>query len=67
MRRFVERHGLGFAPHAVDTDGRLWSQLGVRFQPTWVFVNGIDGKATTEFGDFEPAALRERFDALLSR
>jgi hypothetical protein len=67
MNGFVKRHGLGFVPHAADTDGRLWAKLGVRYQPTWIFINGTDGKATTEFGDFEGDALRSRFDALLSR
>ncbi len=67
MHRFVERHGLGFLPHAADPDGKLWADLGVRYQPTWIFVNGTDGKVTTEFGDFEGAALRSRFDALIQR
>ncbi|HET9442546.1 MAG TPA: hypothetical protein VFO65_04440 [Acidimicrobiales bacterium] len=67
MRGFVERHGLGSVPHAVDGDGKLWARLGVRYQPTWIFVNGADGEATIEFGDFDPDGLRSRFDALLGR
>ncbi len=66
MQRFVERHGLGFLPHAVDPDGALWAELGVRYQPTWIFVNGADGRATVEFGDFEGDALRKRLDRLLA-
>lgn len=66
MRSFVERHGLGFAPHAVDPDGDLWARLGVRAQPTWIFVDG-GGTATTEFGDLEGGALRARLDDLLAR
>ena len=65
MRRFVERHGLGSMPHAVDPDGKLWAQLGVRYQPAWIFVDGADGEVTLEFGDFEGDELRARFDALL--
>lgn len=66
LRRFVERHGLGFVPHAVDPDGALWAQLGVRYQPTWIFVSGRTGQAALEFGDFEPDRLAERFDTLLA-
>lgn len=66
MRKFVERHGLGFLPHTVDTNGELWADLRVRVQPTWIFVNGGDGKAAVEFGDFEPDALRARFDRLIA-
>lgn len=67
MRRFVERHGLGFLPHAADPDGELWAKLGVRYQPTWIFVNGADGKTAVEFGDFEAGALRERLDRLIAQ
>lgn len=66
MRRFVEKYGLDFAPHAADPNGKLWAQLGVRYQPTWIFVNGTTGEATLEFGDFGGDALRKRFDALLA-
>jgi hypothetical protein len=66
MRAFVKKYDLGFAPHAADTDGKLWAQLGVRYQPTWIFVEGTTGKATVEFGDFEGKALRDRFDALVA-
>lgn len=66
MQKFVEKHDLGFFPHAADTDGKLWTQLGVRYQPTWIFVEGTTGEATLEFGDFEGKALRDRFDALLA-
>ena len=66
MRSFVERHGLGFVANAADPDGRLWSKLGVRGQPTWIFVDA-SGKTTMEFGDFEGDALRARFDTLLAQ
>lgn len=67
MRRFVERHGLDFLPHAADPEGKVWADLGVRYQPTWIFVNGTDGKVTREFGDFDGADLRSRFDDLIAR
>ena len=66
MRSFVERHGLGFVPNAADPDGKLWDRLGVRYQPTWIFVEGTTGKATVEFGDFEGDPLSKKFDALLA-
>lgn len=66
MRSFVERHDLGFVPSVADPEGQLWSKLGVRAPPTWIFVDA-GGKTTTEFGDFEPDALRARFDKLLAR
>ncbi len=66
MRKFVDKYGLGFAPHAADPEGKLWAQLGVRYQPTWIFIEGTTGKATLEFGDFEGKALSDRFDALLA-
>lgn len=65
MRRFVDRYDLGFAPHAADPDGKLWAGLGVRYQPTWIFVND-DGTSTLEFGELEGGALRSRFDKLLA-
>ena len=66
MRSFVERHGLGFVPHAADPDGGLWADLGVRTQPTWIFLNGGDGESTTEFGELDSEELRDRFDALVA-
>ncbi len=66
MRAFIERHGLGFVPNAADPGGELWSKLGVRAPPTWIFV-GADGKSTVEFGDFEPDQLKARFDKLLTQ
>lgn len=66
MRSFVDEYGLGFVPHAADPDGKLWAKLGVRYQPTWIFVEGTTGKATVEFGDFEGDLLRQQFDALLA-
>lgn len=67
MQAFVDRHGLGFLRHTADTDGDLWAELRVRYQPTWIFVNGTDGKATVEFGDLEEDALRDRLEGLLAR
>ena len=66
MRAFVERHGLGHVPMAVDPNGELWSSLGVRGQPTWIFVDQ-SGQVSKEFGDFEAEALRARFERLIAR
>ncbi len=66
MRAFVERHGLGRVPMAVDPDGQLWSRLGVRGQPAWIFVDD-GGQVSKEFGDFEADVLRARFDRLIAQ
>lgn len=63
MKEFVERHGLGFVPHAVDADGSLWAEFGVRGQPAWVFVDR-DGQAEVVFGTLSERQLAERLDAL---
>lgn len=63
MRAFVERHGLGDLPHAVDDDGSLWARFGVRAQPAWVFVDR-SGKTETVFGPLATPQLRARLDAI---
>ncbi len=66
MRGFVERHGLGFIPHTMDPDGGLWGKLGVRSQPSWIFVNG-GGETTREFGELDKGVLKIRLDDLVAR
>ena len=63
MRDFVDRHDLGFFPHAVDEDGDLWSAFGVRAQPAWVFV-AADGSSEIVFGALSEADLTDRLEAL---
>jgi len=63
MRDFVARHTLGFIPHAVDEDGSLWADFGVRAQPAWVFID-TTGKATIAFGPQSVEELRKRLDAI---
>lgn len=63
MQAFVDRHGLGFVPHAVDADGTLWSGFGVRAQPAWVFIDR-SGDQTIVFGPLSTADLEARLDAL---
>lgn len=63
MRAFVERHGLGDIPHAVDDDGSLWARFGIRAQPAWVFVDR-SGVVATVFGPLPLQDLRARLDAI---
>lgn len=63
MEDFVERHGLGFLPHAVDDDGSLWSDFGVRAQPAWVFIDRA-GETTVHFGPLSEDDLEQRLDAI---
>jgi hypothetical protein len=66
MRGFVERHGLGFFPHAVDPDGRLWARLGVLGQPAWIFVRA-DGTVERRVpGALSEGALAAELDHLLA-
>ena len=67
MRDFVQRHGLGLVPHVADADGKVWAELDVRYQPSWIFVNGSDGAVSSELGDLEVDELRSRLDALVAR
>lgn len=65
MRVFVERHELGNFPHAIDTDGSLWSRLGVPGQPAWVLV-GVDGSVTRRFGLVAEEVLTRDLDEMLA-
>ena len=65
MEEFVARHGLGSLPHAVDDDGSLWADFGVRGQPAWVFIDR-NGTTTLVFGALSEDALKERLDAIAS-
>ncbi len=63
MRDFVDRHDLGFLPHAVDADGSLWSAFGVRAQPAWVF-RSADGLQEVVYGALTEEDLARRLEAL---
>jgi hypothetical protein len=65
MAAFVDRHGLGGMPQAVDDDGELWRRFGVRAQPAWVLV-APDGSSETVFGALYDDALFARIDAFLA-
>lgn len=38
LEQFVQRYELEHFPHVSDPNASLWSELGVRGQPTWIFV-----------------------------
>ncbi|MDP9440913.1 MAG: TlpA family protein disulfide reductase [Actinomycetota bacterium] len=63
MRVFVQRHELTAMPHAVDRQGDLWRQLGVRGQPTWVLVD-VEGNVERLFGLVDAADLDRRLARL---
>jgi hypothetical protein len=63
MQDFVDRHGLGFLDHSVDSDGSLWTDFGVRGQPAWVFIDRA-GKTTVQFGALTERDLEARLDAI---
>ena len=67
MKEFVERHGVGFFPHASDPRGELRAQLGVVGQPNWWFVNGSDGNIEKVYGELGQKGLTDRVEALLRR
>lgn len=63
MRKFVERHDLGFLRHAADESGAVWANAGVRGQPTWIFIDR-QGRTETLFGMIDESDLSSRFDRL---
>jgi len=63
MEEFVERHGLDAIPHAVDADGSLWADFGVRGQPAWVFIDRT-GRSSVVFGALSERELADRLDTL---
>lgn len=63
MRDFVDRFDLGSFPHAIDTDGELWSRFGVPYQPAWVFIDSR-GNLVRHVGALEEVELRGILDDL---
>ena len=63
MRDFLDRHGLDGMTTLVDDDGALWSHLGVRVQPAWLFV-GADGEVDRVLGELTHDQLFDRLAAL---
>jgi len=62
MQGFVDTYGVDF-PQAVTEDGSLWAQLGVAFQPAWVFVND-DGTTQVIQGPLAEPDLERILDQL---
>ena len=67
IKAFVERHDVGFFPHASDPGGDLRAELGVVGQPSWWFVNGEDGNIEKVYGELGQKGLADRVEALLRR
>jgi hypothetical protein len=64
MRGFVDRHGLGDVPQAVDLERDVWAAFGVPAQPAWAFV-GPDGEVTRHLGPLAGEALDAALEQLL--
>jgi len=64
MQGFVDTYGIGF-PQAVSEDGSLWAQMGVAFQPAWVFVND-DGRSEVIQSPIDEADLERILDQLVA-
>ena len=62
MQGFVDAYGVDF-PQAVTEDGSLWAQMGVAFQPAWVFVND-DGTTQVIQGPLAEPDLERILDQL---
>ncbi len=55
---FIERHGITF-PTISDTDGEVYAQFGVPYQPAWVYLD-TDGTSRVRRGSLnEETALAE--------
>ena len=49
IEAFVSNQGVDAFDHAIDEDGSIWSELGVRSQPSFAFIND-DGTITVMNG-----------------
>ena len=67
MKEFVDRHGVGFFPHAADPRGELRTELRVIGQPNWWFVNGSDGTVEKVYGELGQKGLAARVEALVRK
>jgi len=65
MKAFVADTGTGGFPHAIDTDGSVWTGFGVLAQPAMAFVHP-DGHVDVVPGTFSAADLDSRIQRLLA-
>lgn len=63
MADFVESTGTGDLTHLVDSDGTIWSRLGVIGQPAFAFVSA-NGEVDLFAGSLGESALRTKSLAL---
>ena len=62
MQSFIDATGVGEFPNIYDADFAIWSEFGVRSQPTFVFVEA-DGTRTT-FGSMNESDIADRIAQL---
>ncbi|HVF33230.1 MAG TPA: hypothetical protein VM933_09355 [Acidimicrobiales bacterium] len=65
LEDFVDEHDLRGFPNVADESGELRGRLGVRGQPTWIFV-AADGTTERVFGVLGQNGLVERLDELVA-
>lgn len=67
MERAVKEFGWPASmTHAVDTDGKLWEHLKVRFRGAWIFLND-DGKIVFQSATHIPGKdVRSNIEKLLT-
>ncbi|MEU9599841.1 redoxin domain-containing protein [Streptomyces sp. NPDC048109] len=63
MEQFITDTGLDGFPHAIDTDGSLWSGFGVPTQPAVAFVND-DGTVKVGLGPVGAAQFDDEIERL---
>ncbi|WP_049563914.1 redoxin domain-containing protein, partial [Nonomuraea sp. SBT364] len=66
MQEFVQRTGTGDLVHLSDTEGAVWTKLGVSEQSTFVFVKP-DGSAEKVSGPLGRDGLEEHLRTLAAR
>ncbi|MEO8163582.1 MAG: hypothetical protein ABI590_07345 [Ilumatobacteraceae bacterium] len=62
MTDFVVRHGISFQ-NINDSDGQIFLQFGVPYQPAWVFIRQ-NGEAKTHIGAFDEVSLERELQQL---
>ena len=62
MTDFVVRHGISFQ-NINDSDGQIFLQFGVPYQPAWVFIRQ-NGDTTTHIGAFDEVSLERELQQL---
>lgn len=66
MQGFVEDYGVGGFEHLADTDGSIWANFDVAYQPAYAFIND-DGDIRVLIGALGKSGLLEAAEDLAAR